>query len=88
MCQVLHYALLNKFDSINSFVRNVPFLYPPKTENRKVFLYFQRIEKGCIRNKRVNQDSRNLPPGTVHECLISRMTFSDSKVFSKIKMLK
>ena len=76
MCQVLHYALLNKLDSINSFVRNVLFLYPLKTsENRKVFLYFQRIEKGCIRNKGVNQDSRNLPPSTVHECLISSNDF-------------
>ena len=36
----------------NSFVPNAPFLYPLKTsENRKV----QRVEKGCIGDKWVNQ---------------------------------
>ena len=28
---------------INSFVSNAPFLYPLKTENRKVFLFFQGV---------------------------------------------
>ena len=39
----------------NTFVPNAPFLYPMKTpENRKVFLHFQGVEKGCIGNKRVS----------------------------------
>ena len=43
---------------INPFVPNAPFFYPLKTsENRKVFLYFQEIEKGCIVNKLVNKSS-------------------------------
>ena len=36
----------------NSFVSNTLFLYPLKTsENRKVLLCFQGVEKGCIGNK-------------------------------------
>ena len=34
---------------INPLVPNVPLLYPLKTsEVRKVFWYFQGVEKGCI----------------------------------------
>ena len=41
-----------KINMIKPFVPNTPFLYPLKTsENRLVFRYFQRIEKGCIENK-------------------------------------
>ena len=40
---------------INPVIPNAPFLYPLKTENRKVFWYFQEIEKGCIGNEWVNQ---------------------------------
>ena len=49
--------LLRRFFAkiFNTFVPNTPFLYPLKTpENRKIFLYFQEVEKGCIGNKRVN----------------------------------
>ena len=36
----------------NPFVLNAPFPSPLKTsENRTVFWYFQRVEKGCIENK-------------------------------------
>ena len=42
-------TLLNSAQLINSIVPNAPFPYPLKTlENRKVFSYFQRVEKGCI----------------------------------------
>ena len=42
--------------AFNPFVPNAPFLYPLKTsENRKVFLCFQGVEKGCIGNKWVNK---------------------------------
>ena len=37
---------------INSFVPNVPFLYPLKT-SENFSLCFQGIGKGCIGNKRV-----------------------------------
>ena len=33
------------------FVPNAPFLYPMKTENRKVFSCFQGVEKGFTGNK-------------------------------------
>ena len=40
---------------LNSFVPNVPFLYPMKTsEKHKVFWFFQGVEKGCIGNEWVN----------------------------------
>ena len=39
---------------VNSLVPNPPFLCPLKTENRKVFWYFQRVEKGCIGNEWVS----------------------------------
>ena len=40
---------------INPFVPNAPFLYTLKTsENLKVFLYFQGVEKECIGNEWVN----------------------------------
>ena len=36
------------------FGPNTPLLYPLKTlENRKVFWCLQRVDKGCIGNKRV-----------------------------------
>ena len=38
----------------NPFVPNAPFLYPLKTENRKIFWCFQGVEKGCIGNEWVN----------------------------------
>ena len=39
----------------NPFVHNAPFLYPLKTsESRKVFQFFQEVEKGCIGNEWVN----------------------------------
>ena len=39
---------IDKF-SFNPFAPNAPFLSPLKTsENRKVFLCFQGVEKGCI----------------------------------------
>ena len=41
-----------KLFNFNSFVPNVPFLYPLKTsENRKVFWCFQGVEKVYIGNK-------------------------------------
>ena len=44
------------WNMINSFVPNSLFLYPLITlENRKVFLCFQRVEKGCIWNKWVKE---------------------------------
>ena len=40
--------------SVKPFVPNAAFLHPLKTSgSRKVFWYFQRIEKGCIRNELV-----------------------------------
>ena len=37
---------------LNPFVSNAPIFYPLKTsENRKVFLCFQGVEKGSIENK-------------------------------------
>ena len=40
---------------LNLFAPNAPFLYHLKTsENRKVFWWFQGVEKGCIGNKWVN----------------------------------
>ena len=37
----------------NPFAPNAPFPYPLKTsENFRVFLYFQWVEKGCIGSKR------------------------------------
>ena len=40
--------------AINPFIPNAHFLYPLKTsEHRKVFWYFQRVEKGCNGNERV-----------------------------------
>ena len=42
--------------AFNPFVPNAPFLYPLKTtENRKVFWYFQGVEKGCIGNEWVKK---------------------------------
>ena len=46
----LHEIMLKLVWSVNPFVPSAPFLYPQKTENRKVFWYFQGIEKGCIGN--------------------------------------
>ena len=41
---------------VNSFVPNVPFLYPLKTsENLMVFWCFQGVEKQCIGGKWVNK---------------------------------
>ena len=38
--------------SVHPFLPNAPFLYPLKTiENRKIFLCFQGVEKGCIENR-------------------------------------
>ena len=40
---------------VNPFVPNAPFLYLLKTsEKRKVFSFFQGVEKGCTGNKWVN----------------------------------
>ena len=36
---------------LNPFVPNAPFLYPLKTEIRKVFWCFHGVEKGCIGNE-------------------------------------
>ena len=42
---------------INPFVPNVPFLNLLKTlENRIVFWFFQRVEKGCIGNEWINKE--------------------------------
>ena len=41
---------------INQFFPNALFIYPLKTlENRKIFCCFQRIEKGCIGKKWINE---------------------------------
>ena len=46
------------FRLFNPFVPNVPFLYPLKTlENLTAFWCFQGVEKGCIGNKLVKQES-------------------------------
>ena len=46
---------ITKYISFNPFFPNAPFLYPMKTsENRNVFLCFQGVDKGCIRNGWVN----------------------------------
>ena len=46
---------------INAFVPSAPFLYRLKTsENRKVFWWFQLIEKGCFGNKWVRNTSISL----------------------------
>ena len=38
--------------TFNPFDPNVPFLYSLKTsENRKIFWYFQGVEKGCTANE-------------------------------------
>ena len=38
--------------TFNPFVPNASFLYPLKrSENRKIFLCFQGVDKGCIGNK-------------------------------------
>ena len=48
--------MLFMIPAFNPFVPNAPFLYPLKTsENRKVFLCFQGVEKGCIGNKWVDE---------------------------------
>ena len=40
---------------MNPFVSSAPFLYLGKTsENRKVFGYFQGVEKSCTGNEWVN----------------------------------
>ena len=36
---------------VNPFVHNAPFLYPLKTENRKVLWCFQGVDKGYIGKK-------------------------------------
>ena len=39
-------------NKLNPFLPNAPFLYPLKTsENLKVFLHFQWVEKGYIGNE-------------------------------------
>ena len=50
---------------INPYVPNAPFLYPLKTENRKVFWCFQGVEKECIGNKWVKSHSEE-----VHKTLL------------------
>ena len=44
---------------INPFAPNAPFLYPLKTENRKVFWCFQGVEKECIWNSWVQRWIQN-----------------------------
>ena len=47
---------------INPFGLKAPFLYPLKTsKNRKVFWYFQGVEKGCIGNEWVKLISYAFP---------------------------
>ena len=57
--QILHLQIIkNGLRHINEFVPNTPFLYPSKTsENRKVFWFFQGVEKECIGNKWVKYTS-------------------------------
>ena len=46
------YKIKNTTNYLNLFFPNAPFLYPLKTsENRRVFLCFQGVEKECIGNK-------------------------------------
>ena len=45
------------FCLVDPFVPNAPFLYPLKTENRKVFWCIQRVEKGCIGSELVNGEA-------------------------------
>ena len=52
ICAYLHYGTW--FGIFKPFVPNAPFLYPLKTENRKVLWYFQGFEKRCIGNEWVN----------------------------------
>ena len=48
-------------DLLSPFVPNATFLYPLKTsENRKVFWYFQGVEKECIGNEWVNLQKESL----------------------------
>ena len=48
-----HFMLYGfKHLTFNPFDPNVPFLYSLKTsENRKIFWYFQGVEKGCTANE-------------------------------------
>ena len=59
---------------INPFIPNAPILYPLKTsENRKVFLCFQRVEKGCTGNEWVkNVGMRGEPKGIqmIKHCIL------------------
>ena len=53
---------LNPFvhSRLNPFVPNAPFIYPLKTESRKVFWCFLGLEKGCIGNEWVNREYASL----------------------------
>ena len=48
--------LCNIISHFNPFVPNALFLYPLKTENRKVFWCSQWVEKSCIGNEWVKQN--------------------------------
>ena len=52
---MVRYKSFQTFDTINQSVLNASFPYLQKTsENRKVSLYCQGVEKGCNGNKWVN----------------------------------
>ena len=54
--QFFHLCYKCDFRSINPFAHNAAFLYLLiRSENRKVFWYFQGVEKGCIGNKWVSK---------------------------------
>ena len=49
---------------INPFAPNAPFFYPLKvSENLRVFLCFQGVEKGCIGNKWVKEKTAKAMKG-------------------------
>ena len=87
-CLVWVVAYLN-YQTIKLFVRNTPFLYPLKTsENRKVFWYFQEIEKVCVKNKWVNQRRISDPVKHLWWSFLWKYRNSSPDVFYKISVLE
>ena len=58
-------------NSPNPFFPNAPFLYPLKTENRKVFWSFQGVEKSCIGNEWINSELKVL-----NNCILDREIYN------------
>ena len=73
LCQSM--CFISTFRRLNPFVPNAPFLYSPKTsENRKVFLCFQGVEKGCTENKRIKLKPSTTFLNILLSCTASKMS--------------